>query len=135
MNRVFVYGSLMKGYWNYSRFLDGRVKSSTVGSLKGDLYHLPQGYPALLVGENTVKGEVIEIDDETLRALDFLEGYYGEGKNNLYYRAEVCVQAQGENMLCWTYFYNDEEYAQSHGIKILNGDWKEFMERGGTIND
>ena len=93
MSYIFVYGSLMRGFWNYDRYLHGKGEFIGVGSLEGDLFHLPDGYPALLPGEGTVWGEVIKLlDKSTINALDRLEGHTPGGGNNLYNREQREVE-------------------------------------------
>ncbi|AEB30144.1 butirosin biosynthesis protein BtrG [Carnobacterium sp. 17-4] len=102
---VFVYGSLRAGEFNYKRYLDGNVLSSTPNRarIKGSLYDMPyKGYPALLVEKfNTewVYGEVFELLDfeSTLSNLDVLEGYIGvDHPDNEYERREVMVEVWQE---------------------------------------
>lgn len=63
---VFVYGTLMKGFWNYRRYLEGKISYVASGKTQGLLYHLPEGYPALITGNKLVEGEIIEPIDENL---------------------------------------------------------------------
>ena len=63
IRRMFVYGTLMKGFVNYDHHLRGQVISITQGDTAGQLYHLPQGYPALVEGDKAIKGEVMELVD------------------------------------------------------------------------
>ncbi|NLC68168.1 MAG: gamma-glutamylcyclotransferase [Clostridiaceae bacterium] len=132
LDKVFVYGTLMKGFWNHRRHLDGRISRVTPGKVKGLLYHLPEGYPALLEGSETVKGEIVEpVDEELLEALDRLEGYREGRRNNLYIRSLGNVLTEDrEEITCWVYFYADGEYARGNGIPVPNGDWREFMKNG-----
>jgi gamma-glutamylcyclotransferase (GGCT)/AIG2-like uncharacterized protein YtfP len=64
--KVFVYGTLMRNFWNHKVYLEGRVSRITRGQTCGLLYHLPEGYPALLEGGGRVKGEIIEPVDVKL---------------------------------------------------------------------
>ena len=56
----------MKDFWNYDKYLKGRISRITPGITYGLLYHLPEGYPALLAGTEAIKGDVIEPVDENL---------------------------------------------------------------------
>jgi gamma-glutamylcyclotransferase (GGCT)/AIG2-like uncharacterized protein YtfP len=132
INKVFVYGTLMKGFSNYRRYLEGRVKRITPGKTYGLLYHLPEGYPALLPGNEEITGEIMEpIDEELLKMLDELEDYDETGNNNLYNReVREILTVNGEKTDCWIYVYTDEKYAKENGILIPGGDWRKFiMER------
>lgn len=134
LNRVFVYGTLMKGFWNYRRYLEGNVGHIIRGKAQGLLYHLPQGYPAMIKGEGIVHGEIVEpVDQGLLRELDVLEGYCGYAEDNLYVREIIDVLTdEGEVLQCWAYIYADEEYARKRGIFIPHGDWRKFMQNKGS---
>ncbi len=134
LNKVFVYGTLMKNFWNHKRYLEGRINRITQGKTRGLLYHLPEGYPALLEGNEIVQGEVIEpVDDDLLRSLDMLEGYAEGRSNNLYVRdVKDILTEDGEKTTCWVYIYADERYAQENGILVSDGNWRKFMERRGN---
>lgn len=130
LNRVFVYGTLMRGFLNHKRYLEGKISRVTPGKTFGLLYHLPEGYPALIAGNETIKGEIIEpVDRELLRSLDRLEDY-AEGRScNLYVRDIRNILTEGgEEVSCWVYFYTDERYAVEKGIPVTDGDWRKFME-------
>lgn len=135
---LFVYGSLREGFFNYDLYLKGKVKSIRLAKITGfELYHMPyKGYPAVLPGNNTIIGEVVEIEDynydSTLKAMDEMEGFLGEGNpNNEYTRKLVKVKLTDDESYeeCYSYFYNkdiDEKF-QDEAIYIENGDWKHYM--------
>jgi len=129
INKVFVYGTLMKGFSNYKRFLEGRIIKITPVRTYGLLYHLREVYPALIAGNETVEGEIIEpVDENLLESLDRLEGYNQLSDNNLYNREIRSVFTEdGEEILCWVYIYADENYAKEYGIPVPDGNWRKFM--------
>lgn len=131
INKVFVYGTLMKGFWNYKRYLEGRISRITPGRTHGLLYHLPEGYPALLEGNSIVEGEIMEpVDENLLKSLDRLEGYSKWSNNNLYIReVRNILTEDGEEVSCWIYIYTAERYAKKNGIPVPSGNWKEFMDK------
>lgn len=51
--RLFVYGTLKKGFWNFDRFCT-RAISIEPATTWGRLYHLPAGFPALEIPESSV---------------------------------------------------------------------------------
>ncbi|WP_027621719.1 gamma-glutamylcyclotransferase family protein [Acetivibrio clariflavus] len=130
INKVFVYGTLMKGFQNYKRYLEGKINSITPGRTYGVLYHLREGYPALLPGNEIVEGEIMEpVDDMLLKSLDRLEGYSERSSNNLYIReVRNILTEKGQQMTCWIYIYADKKYAKENGILVPNGNWRKFME-------
>lgn len=75
--RVFVYGTLKAGQPNHS-CLDGAIAEgeAEIGKGKFIMAHLGQ-FPALFVSREgpTISGETYLVGDETLRRLDYLEGY------------------------------------------------------------
>ena len=81
--KIFTYGSLREGFFNYNSYLSGKVISTRIGKLKNaDLYHMPyKGYPAILPGTGEVIGEVMEIKDyeNVMKAIDKMEGFISEG--------------------------------------------------------
>lgn len=130
INKVFVYGTLMKGFSNYKIYLEGKIERITPATINGLLYHLPEGYPALLEGNEIIKGEVVEpVDEELLKALDWLEDYVEGGSDNLYDRVIKKVMTEdGKEKLCWVYIFKDSRYAKEKGTHVAHGDWRRFME-------
>lgn len=51
--RLFVYGTLKRGYWNYQRFC-AQARSIEPAVVWGRLYHLHAGFPALEVPEGLI---------------------------------------------------------------------------------
>ena len=51
--RLFVYGTLKRGYWNHQRFC-AQARSIEPAVVWGRLYHLPAGFPALEVSEGLI---------------------------------------------------------------------------------
>ena len=43
--KIFVYGSLRTGFYNYNKYLKGKIEDAVLGKVKGKLYHMPhKGY-------------------------------------------------------------------------------------------
>ncbi|MEG1087813.1 MAG: gamma-glutamylcyclotransferase family protein, partial [Cetobacterium sp.] len=62
--KIFVYGSLREGFFNYDKYLVNKVSPASLGKVNGKLFHLShKGYPALLDGEEEVIGELMELKD------------------------------------------------------------------------
>lgn len=132
--RIFVYGSLREGFFNYDKYLKGNVKSSELAKVKGKVYHMPyKGYPAIFEAEGYVQGEVMDLEDyeKTMKALDEMEGFYGvNNPKNEYDRKLVEVYLDnGQVESCYAYFYNknNDDKFDDEAIYIPNGDWKSFM--------
>ncbi len=74
-NAGFVYGTLMRGEANH-RLLRGSLFVGAAKTVRGFGLFDHGHFPAMVrMGDGVVSGEVFEITDETLRALDRLEGY------------------------------------------------------------
>lgn len=117
MYKVFVYGSLKKGYHNHhylksSKFLgNATIEGAT-------LYNMGISFPCMKIdnSENVIYGEVYEVDYNTLKNVDLLEGYNEDCyEYNLYNRQEVIAYLEdGSSCICYSY-----EWARN-----VNKDWK-----------
>jgi gamma-glutamylaminecyclotransferase len=73
--RVFVYGTLLRGESNHRLLAKARFVGEGRTRPEFRLHHLG-GFPALVAGGvHAVEGEVYEVDEATLAALDALEGH------------------------------------------------------------
>ncbi|MGE5404125.1 MAG: gamma-glutamylcyclotransferase family protein, partial [Candidatus Saccharibacteria bacterium] len=77
---LFVYGTLMRGFPNH-RLLQGHILQIEPAVMKGQIYHLPAGYPMVMAGPGLVHGEAAQVKStaELWLKLDRLEGYRGPG--------------------------------------------------------
>ncbi len=116
---IFVYGSLRSGGAGAmsARFPDAKFVADA--RVSGTLYDLGP-YPGLLVNDSNsaVIGEVYEVDDELLKALDEFEA------TSNYLRKQVEISPGDESKMCWTYepdpaFYRLREIIDS-------GDWIDY---------
>ncbi|MGG7177299.1 gamma-glutamylcyclotransferase family protein [Clostridium paraputrificum] len=133
--KIFVYGSLREGFFNYDKYLSGKVESVEIGRVKGKtLYHMPyKGYPAMLSGEGEVVGEVMVVKDytNTMKAIDEMEGFIGEGHpDNEYNKTLLEIEfADGRKEMCYAYCYNkiNDKIFDTEAVFLPSGDWKEYM--------
>lgn len=94
---VFVYGTLKKGYGNHilleeSKYL-GKYNTEPEFTM-----HSLRAFPAVLpFGNTSIKGEVYEVDSDTFKRLDRLEGY-----PSLYERIQIPTE-YGD---AWVYIMN-----------------------------
>lgn len=120
MFKVFVYGSLKKGFHNHYFLENSKLLGK--GILKGaTLYDMGISYPCMKIdkSDNVIYGEVYEVDFETLCAIDYLEGYNPGSSNNLYNRQTVVVNMEnGDSNVCYSYEWAHEK--RNH--------WKEIEE-------
>ena len=111
MIQLFVYGSLRKGMYNYERYLKGKSNFVANGVVKGELYALHDvSYPALLMGDEDILGEIYEVDEDVAHDIDVLEGYVHDASQNDYNKVlmEVYVDSLGQSMLLPVYVFNLE---------------------------
>lgn len=134
--KIFVYGSLREGFFNYDKYLKGKVSNITPAIVKGKLYHLShKGYPALLEGEDSIWGEIMTLNDfyRDIVPMDEMEGYISSEDTSLneYTRTIMKVKNLSTNDYEECYVYKYEQYNHedfnSHGVYISHGDWKKFM--------
>ncbi|MGA1476228.1 MAG: gamma-glutamylcyclotransferase family protein, partial [Prochlorothrix sp.] len=78
---VFVYGTLKPGERNHVSHCQPGLLSDQAAQIPGQIYHLPQGYPALVDGPGWVRGVILRWQgprtsiDRRLALLDHLEDY------------------------------------------------------------
>ncbi|NLY67026.1 MAG: gamma-glutamylcyclotransferase [Tissierellia bacterium] len=135
---LFVYGSLMEGFFNSEKALIGQVEKRIRAKTKGRLYHLAnKGYPAMVDGDDTIYGELLVMKDlkGIFPTLNKIENYYGENDpKNEYNRVVIEVETlDGEKVLAYAYKYNEDnvENQKDEKIYIPDGDWREYMNRQG----
>ena len=133
--RLFVYGSLMEGFFNYDKALKGYVISRIYGKVKGLLYHqIRKGYPAIVSGERWVSGEYLELRDfdERLFLCDKIEEYFGTNRPENYYERRICEVKfkNGETSLAWIYWYirNDLNTIENPASLVPHGNWRNYIQ-------
>lgn len=113
---VFVYGSLMKGYWN-NKLLENSIYTGMAKLVDYEMYHV-SGFPGIIrkCGDYII-GEVYEIDEETLKRLDELED---EGR--MYIRQpEAIILENQEEIKAFVYVWNNKV---DHYDKVEEKPWK-----------
>lgn len=130
-NLLFVYGTLRQNYGNHGFlknahfFGEGKTQDKFVMHCRGSVPFVSESQAI-----SQIVGEVYEIDDNTLAAIDQLEGCYpkrddsGEFESSSWYvRKQVPIQfGEGDNAIyIWMYF-NEQE--TQHPI-IPTGDYKD----------
>ncbi|MBI9094817.1 MAG: gamma-glutamylcyclotransferase [Sphaerochaeta sp.] len=135
-SKLWVYGSLLSGFFNYKRVLAGKVLTCTPAKVRGILFHqIDKGYPAIVEGDDWIYGELLELEGffHVLPKIDMLENYFGLGNDNEYDRipSQVFVYVQGEWMAQQAYVYwyaqNDLGKSENPAVRVLGGDWRSYM--------
>lgn len=127
--RLFVYGTLMPGGRYYEQYCRGRLLREFPAALRGTLYGLPEGYPALARGRNLVRGWVLEFEHPgLLSSLDALEGYLpaGDGSQNEYWRERArawSLEPEGPPFAVWVYRMRSAEIRRRKGWHLPSGSW------------
>ncbi|AEV28060.1 hypothetical protein SpiGrapes_0196 [Sphaerochaeta pleomorpha str. Grapes] len=131
---LFVYGSLLEGFFNYEKTLVGKVITCVPAKVRGNLFHQSKkGYPALVAGEDWVYGELLALShiEENLPLLDQVENYYGEGQANEYDRIlkKVFVPSQNCYIEAYVYWYGLDDLGKENNpvIYLADGNWRSFM--------
>ena len=135
MLRVFVYGTLKPGERYYPVYCEGRVKEVRRGWVKGQLYALALGYPAMIADHGKVQGFLLTFADlSVLTNLDRLEGYQSEQvpELNEYQRQKIIVYDLSGKSLgkAWAYFMTLEKVKHLGGIRVTSGWWTENKSYG-----
>ena len=86
MKKMFVYGTLRVGMYNYEKYYKGYDSFRGHGYVKGTLHTLKgKNYPALTPGEHMILGEIHEVPDVIYddggKILDYLPVYFYNMKN------------------------------------------------------
>lgn len=108
MVKIFVYGTLRKGIYNYDRYLKGKDTYRYDGYIKGSLKTIKEKiYPAYLPeGSNLIIGEIHEVDEKTAESLDELECYFGKNNPDNEYNKELLdIYNQNGEKITQAYVY------------------------------
>lgn len=126
MTTIFVYGTLLRGFGNWSWALKSQTFVSTGETLpEYDMVNLG-GFPGVIPGGTTaIQGEVFEVDAAHLYEIDRLEGADRQNPRNGLYRAEQITLVDGT--VCWTYFFNRDHRGSWNTIP--SGSWREHTNR------
>src|SRR5437868_13358764 len=106
-NTLFVYGSLMTGMVHAGK-VSNFVKEVKPGTCEGTLYRLPVGYPAMVEGPGTVKGELLTLNNfkDIIKLLDEFEGYSPQNpEKSLHVRMEKPVLVDGAKKTVNSFVY------------------------------
>ena len=120
---VSVYGSLRKKQSNYEYHLSNSTYKGTFTTEPEYTMHSLSYYPGLkLNGNHSIVMEVYEVDEDTLKNLNRLEGYCPGEKSTFYDRIEIDTP-WGK---AFTYIYVNELSKESI---VESGDWVGFKNK------
>ena len=116
---VSVYGTLRKGYWNH-RLLE-TSELVTVGKTSEKMLMTASGIPYVSKTKplSQIKVEVYEVNDDTLKNLDRLEGH-----PRFYERKLTKIEGEdGNTHEAWLY------YCEGGGEEIESGDYTDYRKK------
>lgn len=137
MKKMFVYGTLRVGMYNYEKYYQGHDSFRGYGYVKGTLHTLKgKKYPALAPGERMILGEIHEVPDEVQDEVDLMESFFGEGNpENEYDKIISVIYDDSGKVLDYlpVYFYNikNPENKKLLGNIIMCNDYVAYMETCG----
>jgi gamma-glutamylcyclotransferase (GGCT)/AIG2-like uncharacterized protein YtfP len=125
---VFVYGTLKPNEANYDHYCAGKVIAQQQAIAYGELFALPMGYPAIILGDRQVHGYLLSFPDASiLDSLDELEDYQSDrpASKNLYNRQQIEVfDVEGASLgMAWAYFMTLEQVTKLVGVAQPDGLW------------
>ena len=125
--KVAVYGSLRKGLGNHVVLSGADYLGESTVTFPANMRSYG-AFPYVHTKNNIekvvkpIKVELYAVDEEGLQRLDCLEGY-----PHFYNRSEFVFK---DGTMAWMYHIEEEQH-QDHTL-VIEGDWKEFLERGRT---
>ncbi|WP_055074742.1 gamma-glutamylcyclotransferase [Pseudanabaena sp. 'Roaring Creek'] len=125
---VFVYGTLKPNEENYAQYCAGKTIAEQQAIAYGELFSLPMGYPAMILGDRQIHGYLLSFAEASiLESLDDLEDYQSDrnASENAYNRYEIEAFDLEGNLLtsAWAYFMTLEQITKFGGVPQLNGCW------------
>ena len=120
--RVFVYGTLLKGMFNHGRMNGARYcgKGRTMEKYYMTAGTVPYVNSDPQIAEDKIKGELYEVGPGQLRHIDIMEGH------PTFYERRLCAveMEYGWTEIVWMYF-NDNHFGENY---IEDGDYRAYAE-------
>ena len=111
---VFVYGSLKRGFSNFGILNGATFKGAHTTGVNYTMYSLG-GFPGVVArGDTSIQGEVFEVDEAHMKALDRLEGVPS------FYTRHIIQTSFGP---AWMYMLSPEyiKRADLHNFPVVTG--------------
>jgi gamma-glutamylaminecyclotransferase len=109
---LFVYGTLKKGYGNHDRLMhNAKFIGEAISPMpvyKMQTVAFPLVWRELNGNGARVKGEVYQIDDNTLAKCDQLEGY-----PRMYLRERAMFRVGAKLLIAWIYLWQGEQHYET----------------------
>lgn len=128
MLSVFVYGTLKPQESAYPHYCEPHVEQVQVACMRGNLFHLPQGYPAMTDGDRWITGALLRFRQaEVIAAIDQFEDYDPQrpAPENLYQRRLKPVFSPTHQPLgeAWVYLMSRPQVQALGGVKVASDRW------------
>ena len=96
MDRVFVYGTLKRGFGNHRLLREATFVGKAITKKKYSMTR--DGIPFVNEDRETsqIHGEVYEVTPEIKEGLDRLEGFRGKRENSFYYRKSIPIFVEND---------------------------------------
>lgn len=127
LNKVFVYGTLMRGFSNYQKLLRKQkfnkfeiVNIEEAVFPKGKMYSFEDVYPVVIPGNDDIQGEIITFKhpSSALSWIDHIEVGYS--------RVKCQIKTQNGVKNCWVYLGNHNIYTLNY---IPSGNWGKYIKK------
>lgn len=128
MVKIFVYGTLKPGEAAHHRYCEPYLVRAQTAWVRGELFHLPQGYPALTDGDRWIQGALLTLQGEqALAHMDAFEDYdpARPDANNLYVRRSRPIVSAERQLLAtaWVYLMDAHRVVELGGVVVPTGCW------------
>jgi gamma-glutamylcyclotransferase (GGCT)/AIG2-like uncharacterized protein YtfP len=125
---VFVYGTLKPNEANFAEYCADKAIAIQRAIAFGELFALPMGYPAMIVGNYQVHGYLLSFKNASiLESLDDLEDYQSDrlASENAYNRQQIEVfDLEGKSLgMALAYLMTSAQVVSYEGIAQLDGWW------------
>jgi len=125
---VFAYGTLKPDEPAYLHYCEPYLLQAQPACMRGELFHLPQGYPAMTSGDRWITGTVLVLADaQAIARIDEFEDYDPArvASVNLYQRLERPVFSMSRQPLgtAWVYLMAPPQVAALDGVRVTSGTW------------
>ncbi len=124
---IFVYGTLMSGFGNNALLKNSRLVEAA--TTEDNLVLLANSIPYLLdeEGKSYVRGEIYEVNENSLKKIDQLEGH-----PDWYSRKIISVVTDlGDKMEAWVYFMPRSK--AGNATVVESGDYREYMKEKSVL--
>lgn len=135
LNYLFVYGTLLPGLENHTRFVEQHHPQVFEAKAKGTMYYIPgDHYPVVIEGTNDIKGILFQFKNLSvvLPELDEIEKFTGVESQSHLIRVVKDVEnlETGETVKAYMFMWPPERISalQKQGQVIEDGDWKNFLD-------